>query len=1152
MLSNHKSRFSVFRTILIAFFLLQSVPTRCLAAGEMSPGELLKGANQAMQTQDFDEAIEYLSEYLELAKNSTSDRVLVIAQDVRYKLATLLVVRDRKAEAAEILTDYIARPFGKRMRQAHKMLVACYVETDQYTECITAAESALEYNENPPAVAKIAADVEDPFLDDAVAAQTSFDDPYTAEEIEMLYFAMGDSHFNLAKMEECIEPYTYVIDHTLNPQRKGYCIMQVINALTSLEGFDRILAWVPQLYKTPARFDIRVNIALLGVASALYEAGEYDSALPLYRMIVPRDELIAYQGKRVRQMRIDAGLPPELGEPMTVDEQVLFGTADTTRSATEDQDVYEIAKAQDDLEMQKPMDLKELEQLLGVLKGMAPYENHVYFKTAQLYQKVERFWEAVDFYDTVYAVDPTSPIGERSIYEAVALLMDMLVDREEAEKRAFAYLDKYKQGQYPRLVTYVLIRYYQSQKDWKSIKAIYPYIASFEENDSPEIIKFDAEMYFMQAVADLMLQSYSNAVQSFQYVIETYPGTSPEGNSLFWCGFSYLCLDEHENAYNCFERYTRDYADLSPEESLLDEAYFQGGISLFGLDRLSEAKERFSYVIETFGPSSSVFPDSSSRRGDILGAEGGDALDTAVDDYRNAFEAAKTVSQATYATFQMCEIFKADDVNYGPEPVIEAVNLYLARWGDQGADLAKALFWLGRTKIQQKRYEEAAESYLEAIIDYGGELRQDGVDLMLPELVKISKVFLTEEQRDVIKTRLRLVMESADNEILKLRLRVALAQFDGTATELGKQLIQELPDLQHASPPVLSTICEASFSIKDYSRAEEMLRTFKYNFEDSQYMRSAYKLRGFGQYDSNDYEGAMLTIAETQAEYGTEREAAWAQLMKADILLKQAVLLQSTEPLSEDWLNETAKAQLETEQGRLATVNEELALAQKKPDEQAVARLLVDKAALNEKISDLELAVLGESGEQEVRALLGQCKIDDAREENTNVFGVPSWRGEPEAQAIFQLGQIEEAVGSPRMAHNYYQRAYFQYKGHAKGYWAAEGYLASARSLKQMSEKPGLTSQERKDLEDAVHNTYRAMLYDRYVNQLPQAEMARQMLSESEVSEINALIEAGVKTNIVVDVDGEIKSEPKPQPEPETSDTPETPVEEMEVAGGDA
>jgi len=1156
MLTNHKKRFSVFRTILLAFFLFQGVSTTCLAQSDLSPGELLKESMLCIQNQQYDEAIDYMLDYIALTGQSKSDRVMVIAQDVRFRVATLLVMKDRKVEAAEVLEQYVAAPYGKHMHQAHKMIVACYLESFEYEECINAVKNALDYNENPQAVARIATDVEDVFADDAGAGEP--DAPYTSEEIEMLYFAWGDSLFKLEKLEECIEPYTYVIDNTSNLQRKGYCIMQVINALTELKGFDRIISWVPQLYATTARYDIRVNIALLGVASALYESEEYDSALPLYRMILPRDELITYHTGQVRKMRIDAGLPPLLGEPLTAGEQLLFGKADSTRTATESPDMEALDQVQVDWDAKKPKDLKELEILLETLKGMAPYQDHVNFQMAQLYSKqskedqilkmeVQRYWEAVEFYGKVFDADPTSLIGERSIYEDVRILMDELGERDDAEKRAFAYLDQYNAGQYPRLVTYVLIRYYQAHKDWKAIKAVFPYVKGFLPDENPDIIKFDTEMFFMQGVADLMLQSYSNAVAGFNYVIENYPGTTTQGNSLFWCGFSYLCLDEYENAFNSFERYTQEF----PEGDLVDEAYFQGGIALFGLDRLQEAKERFSYVIDTYGPSSSVYPDSCSRRGDILGSEGGDLLDAAVEDYRNAFQASTKVTQATYATFQMCEIFKADDAHYGAEPIIQAVNLYLAEWGDDpDADLSKALFWLGRTKIQQKKYEEAADNYLEAIIDYGGTLRQDGVDLMIPELVKIAKVFLTEEQREAILTRMRLAMESTDNEILSLRLRVTLAQFDDSVLELGKTLIQELPDLNNASPPVLSAICEASFSIKDYSRAEELLRTFKYNFEDSQYMRSAYKLRASGQYAAQDYDGAMLTIADAQAEYGTERDAAWAQLMKADILLKQAVLLKSNEPLPDGWLAENLKRQLELEQGRLDAVSEELAEAQSDPEKEAeVERLMGDQLKLKDKVSGLKSAVQGEMDTQQARALLEACKFVDAREENKNVFSAPEWRGEPEAQAIFQLGQVEEAAGNFRLAHGYYQRAYFQYKGHAKGYWAAEGYLASARCLQKLSEDPGLTVKERKDMEEAVRNTYRAMLFDKYVNQLPQAEVARKALSESEVSEIQASVDAGVKTNILVEIEGAVQSNGKAEND-SSSDPASGTTEEMSAAGG--
>ena len=269
----------------------------------------------------------------------------------------------------------------------------------------------------------------------------------------------------------------------------------------------------------------------------------------------------------------------------------------------------------------------------------------------------------------------------------------------------------------------------------------------------------------------------------------------------------------------------------------------------------------------------------------------------------------------------------------------------------------------------------------------------------------------------------------AEDPVLKLRLRVAVAKLTYTETELGKQLIKELPNLDNASPPVLATICDASFEMKDYSRSEEMLHIFITRFEDSDYMRAAYKLRAYGEFAQKDYEGALQTIEEAQETYGTDRDVAWAQLMKAQVLL---------------------------DMGRIA----------------------------------------------------------DAREENMNVLSVPSWRGEPVAQATYQLGQVEEAAGEPRKAFGFYQRTYFQYKGHAGGYWAAEAYLSSARCLGKL----GL-DQERID-------TYKAMLFDPYVNSLPQAEKAREALGAAEATGIASFLEAGGTSNIAIVVETEIIDQP--------------------------
>ena len=71
-------------------------------------------------------------------------------------------------------------------------------------------------------------------------------------------------------------------------------------------------------------------------------------------------------------------------------------------------------------------------------------------------------------------------------------------------------------------------------------------------------------------------------------------------------------------------------------------------------------------------------------------------------------------------------------------------------------------------------------------------------------------------------------------------------------------------------------------------------------------------------------------------------------------------------------------------------------------------------------------------------------------------------------------------------AFGFYQRTYFQYKGHAGGKWAADAYLASARCLDILG------------LENDKRNTFRAMLFDPFVNKLEQANVAREILGQTE------------------------------------------------------
>jgi TolA-binding protein len=982
-------------------------------AAEDAPtaGELLQEAMKAMQEKRHDDAIASMYMYLGEVDESKAPRVVAIAQDIRFKLGSLLITQKRLDEAAAVLQDYIDHPLANKPRQAMKMLTTCYFETEAYEECVTAVTNALYYNENPVVLSQVTTKKkgDDEDEEDYSKEKVEPEEEYTQDELTTLHMTLAESYYNIEKWAECIDPFSYVIAYTPNEQRKGYAIMQVINALIEIPDFARITEWIPQLYRTEARYDIRVNLALMNAAAALYDAREYDSALPLYRMILPRDELVTFQEGKMRNLRIAAGLPPEMGAEISEDDLLLFGADDTSEASTEEKN------ADTGLLEDKPKEIIELENLIFALKDLPPYELDIQYRMADLYKTVERFWESLKFFDIVFAVDPASEVGERSIYEMVDMLLKNLDDLKEAEDRGLDYMGKYKEGMTPRQIAYMLTGYYQKNDAMGEIKTLKPYLDGFVRTNDQNIVKYDVELYFMQAVADLVLQKYEESAQGFKYILDEFPDSHQDANCTYWYGMSQLFLQKYVDALPNFERYIKKF----PEEQFVDECYFQGGICLFGQEKYKEALERFSYVISTY-PDSSVFPEACSMRGDINGSEG--LLDEAIADYEMAYTASKKVTQATYATFQAAEVYEAEE-KY--DDIIRIVERYESRWGEEGGDIAKALFWIGKTKIQQKLYEEAVTTYVDAIVEYGGNLRQDGVDLMIAELVKIAAIYLDTEMQDKLLADLETAKEEAENETLQLRLRVLVAQLTNTELVLGQQLLAELKDFENASPPVLATICDASFEIEDYSRAEEMLRIFINKFEDSEYMRAAYKLRGFGQYTAKDYEGTIATINDAQALYGTEYDVAWAQLLKAKVLLDDG-------------------------------------------------------------------------------------NIDEARKENMSILTVPSWRGEPVAQATFQLGEVEETAGNLAKAFAFYQRAYFQYKGHAGGHWAAEGYLASARILEKM------------ERENDKRNTYRAMLFDPYVNSLPQADKAKEVLGATEVAEIQALIDAGTTTNISITVETEM------------------------------
>ena len=1023
----------------------------CAGAGAVSDEEmadisasgLLYEASKSLAVENYAAAVPYLTHYLERMETIEEDRVVALKQSVRLKLGKVFAYMEDSFTASDYLKEYTQTLPCYRPREAWKLLTLTLYESGQFEPCVDAAKKALsnplpkelpnqekkvDYDElskdemggfSARQMKRMQKEV-DEAGEDTISATISDDrsDPepdYTVEELVFLNMTLAEAHSKLENWEATIEPYKFVVENAIASDRKGYAIMQLVNSLIALERFDDANEFILELYYTDARYDIRVNMALMNAASMMRNQKEYDSALMLYRMILPRDELVAYQVKKMNAMRRLAGLPRVEVQASTNDlgrVQTVFG--ERSASAAEVDSAFATFGLPD-----KPQELIDLEDSIRTLLGVAPYEEDVLYRTGLLYAGAGRPWEAVAALDYIRDVDPESPRGQDAFVESLMVLVDPLEKYELVDERGMRFLASHSLGLSPRRVAYALIRSYQKQERWKDIKGLRPLFEGFVPVDDEMVLKYECELYYMQAVADIVLLNYEEAKDGFQRVLDEYPDSHQEENATYWRATCQLFLKNHQDALDEYSAYAAAWTN----GSWLASAAFHSGLCLFSLEKYDEAKVRFTEVINTW-PDDTVYSDACSMRGDLWAAEDQpedgsyEPLDLALKDYEEAIASARQPRQAAYAVFQMATMFELEE-RY--EETLHVVNAYLERYGEE-ADVAKATFWIGKTKLAQGLTDEAIDAYLGTIVQYGGDVLQDGVDMIISELLTLYAK-LSDEEQGKVEATLQEALQQTEDMTLGLRLRVLLAEMNGTADELGRQLNSELDDLAQAPPPVLGIICNSAFKAKDYSRAAEILDLFQIRYEGSEFMEAALKLRGVELFETQQYDAAMTIAQDAQDLYG-QIGVPWAQILKGRIFLAQA---------------------------------------------------------------DLE----------------------SARELFRTTLAVSQWRGVTFAEATYYLGRVEEDAGNFRDAFAWYQRAYFQYKGFAGGDWAAEGYLASARCLKELG------------LEIDRLNTYRAMLFDKYVNKLPQADVARTVLGAEVVREISTMIVEGVQTNITVKLTAE-------------------------------
>jgi tetratricopeptide (TPR) repeat protein len=785
--------------------------------------DVVASADRLLQRGDYSAAIPALREVINRTEALTDPQGRQTCQTCRFQLARAYYQTGDVAAGMKILDVYLNNEPRTKERLALRMLAQGFFDTQDWGKIEEVAKRLLGFSD----------------LDR--------EDRYNANLL------LGQALFRQEKWQESVDPLAYAANNAKEPHIRGLCQIMIVRALVEAENWRALFGWIPRIYRTDSKYDITLNLTLMKAGKARFEADDYLNSLLLYRMVLPREELLDFANERVEKLetKLDADITVGIDES-TIEE--------------------------------RRNEIKDIRESIKTLSELPPYEDEVAFRIGQIYAEVLRYWEGYVLFDKLYETSGNDEIQESSLLQSVLILYDVQ-EIERAEERIIEYLTERPEGIYARTLLSMMLRDNLQKQNADKIISMRPYLDAMPATQDPDELQLQADLHFMTAFGYFFKKDFKPATEQLTIVLDNYPDSSNYSDARYYRGMTYLMQAEYANALQDFKTYQEKYETGAHYAA----AMFREGVCHFGLEDIPNSEATFTKFIEAY-PDDQLVSEAYSMRGDIEAAkeasnEDPHTLDRALKDYRKAIDTSTSPLQSSYAAFQAAKVYKLE---FKWQEIIDLMNYYIDL-REEEADVAEAVFWIGQAQLELGQVDEGIKAYLGAIERFGNDPAQLGVDNIIKQMVTVSFQHLSAEDQEGLALKLKLKLTDIDEkqEVLRLRLEVTQAMLEGedVAAALGAKLLADGVDLKITSPVSLALMCDAAVAT---GNAEEMIHLAEHfitSYEESDVLWHAYRAKAFSLLAKEDYWNALAAIDEAQGLFGAEPFMGWAQIMKADILM---------------------------------------------------------------------------------------------------------------------------------------------------------------------------------------------------------------------------------------------------------------------------
>lgn len=631
------------------------------APGQLGTTDLKNVSDQLVSSQKYAEALPYLEELYNRLKDTNTPQSAEVIERVVYYLGLGNTMANNQPDAIRYLEIYLEKFKEKNISRttgAQDMLAEAYFMSGQFDR---ASEMYLTL----------------------VNSRHTPNDRRRNAKLNLI-----DSYIRAKSWAKLVSAASAFAADTRDPEVQGRAATALCQAYVETDQPTKVFELIPVLENSSstARYRTDFNLAMISAGDRMFQAEQFDIALPLYQMAAPRrliERLITERMEELKAQKEEVTttrpVPPNIG--------TLVGSING--------------------------EMKRLEEQLEDLKEAESYDEELRTRIAQTLFKQGRRWEALWIYEGLMDDFPESEHGEKAGYAAFALAAE-LGQRERAIQLGRDYMENFPKGENFETLTWQLTQLMVAAKDYETAKTL----ADSVLQGKTDHVMAD-KMLFLIGYSLFQEEEMERAAEFFLRVRKEFPESESREAADFWYAMTFLYRSDYPQALEQF----RLFSEVYTKGEFHADAIFRTGVCNYAMEKYDEARKIFEDFLVRY-PEAPQVAEANLLLGDIAGNDA--RLDDALSHYSKVGMLTVNQGHIDYAAMASGRALEAlerwDDM-------ISLFTHYLETYGTSGL-YAEAIYRIGFAKKQKGDIEGMLASYLDAIKRYGNDPKAIGIDMI--------------------------------------------------------------------------------------------------------------------------------------------------------------------------------------------------------------------------------------------------------------------------------------------------------------------------------------------------------------------------------------------------------------------------------------